>query len=597
MEFLNPWGLLALLALPAVLALHFLRRRHQPLRVATLLLWNARRRIESPGRTVKPPLNSLSLWMQLLAALLLALVLSAPVLRRRGEELVIVLDSAYSLQARAGGRSVADLVRAEARAEIARAGPGAAITIFEHGAEPRRLTAERGGAQEAQKAVATWNPAQPRAAWAATLALLRQRGPARGRVLLLSDRPVPEGAELQGCRGISLGIPSDNLALLAGTRENTGPGRELVRAAVRNFTALATTVEVRAEALPVSSFGAPEREIARQQVKVPAGGSSIVEFEMPVSHNPVRLSIPEDNLNFDNELFLAPIVQRPPRVVIELAAEGAGEIWKRALRAAGEVEILTTATGTPAPELLVTDRPERIEESGAGVVLACGGAGEPVMLRPPFLSEPRHPLLEGVDWGGALLAWLRPQGTWNPPGAVARLSAAAGPILSEIPAQAGLRFLLYADLRRGNLARQPALPLLAHNLLEISRGFVPGLLAANLGHGERLAFRRPTGAGEVCVSQPGYRVCSTSDSLRLAPDRSGLFSFACADLPPQPLALQAADEATSDLRDRRAESHAGPALAGSSAARAGAEFGAFLLLIFMALAGAEWRVAARSTAP
>ena len=27
MEFLNPWGLLALLALPAVLALHFLRRR------------------------------------------------------------------------------------------------------------------------------------------------------------------------------------------------------------------------------------------------------------------------------------------------------------------------------------------------------------------------------------------------------------------------------------------------------------------------------------------------------------------------------------------------------------------------------------------
>ena len=76
--FLNPLGLLALLAIPTVAALHLFRRRFRPRRVSAVFLWNLEDRTPLAGRTRERLLRSPSLWLELLAALALALALAGP---------------------------------------------------------------------------------------------------------------------------------------------------------------------------------------------------------------------------------------------------------------------------------------------------------------------------------------------------------------------------------------------------------------------------------------------------------------------------------------------------------------------------------------
>ena len=156
MEFLHPWGWLGLLALPVILALHFFRRRYETRRVATLQFWQALRGTDTQGRALKPIRSSRSLWLQLLAATLLSVLLAGPQTRRAtgGREVLVILDSAYPMQARrADDHTVADAVRAEILRRL-EARQVRFCTVIEHGAAPRLLTPRSASVAEARRAVA-----------------------------------------------------------------------------------------------------------------------------------------------------------------------------------------------------------------------------------------------------------------------------------------------------------------------------------------------------------------------------------------------------------------------------------------------------------
>ena len=78
MTLANPLGLLALLAVPAVVLLHTFRRRLQERRVAGLFLFLGDRLVADAGRTRTRLLQTPSLWLECLAAAALALWLAAP---------------------------------------------------------------------------------------------------------------------------------------------------------------------------------------------------------------------------------------------------------------------------------------------------------------------------------------------------------------------------------------------------------------------------------------------------------------------------------------------------------------------------------------
>jgi len=115
--FTQPWGLLGLLAVPAVVLLHLFRRRYQEHAVAALFLWEDAQRAESSGRKRQPLRRTPSFWLEVLAALLAGLLLSGfdPLAGGEAKHLVAVLDDSASMTQRSGSSNLFEKTQDKAR--------------------------------------------------------------------------------------------------------------------------------------------------------------------------------------------------------------------------------------------------------------------------------------------------------------------------------------------------------------------------------------------------------------------------------------------------------------------------------------------------
>jgi hypothetical protein len=168
MSFTTPLGLLALLALPAVVALHLFRNRLPDRRVAALFLFAEQSLIAGAGRTRTRLLRTASLWLELLAALLLALWLGGLSFGgTAAQHVVVVLDDSASMQA--GGHARA---QQELRTRLGRLGSGDFVSVLRTGERPEVLAGPRARAADAEAALARcaastrWaRPSTSRANW------------------------------------------------------------------------------------------------------------------------------------------------------------------------------------------------------------------------------------------------------------------------------------------------------------------------------------------------------------------------------------------------------------------------------------------------
>ena len=74
----NPWGLLALLGIPLLILIYYLRRKAQVVTVSTLFLLKRTQRESKAGKRFETFSNSLPFWLQVLAILLLTWILVQP---------------------------------------------------------------------------------------------------------------------------------------------------------------------------------------------------------------------------------------------------------------------------------------------------------------------------------------------------------------------------------------------------------------------------------------------------------------------------------------------------------------------------------------
>ena len=97
----NPWGLLALAAIPAIVAVHFLQERSRRVRASTLFLLERAAPTDAGGARLERFRQSLPFWMQVLAAAVVAWLLANPRIVRRDsrQTVAVVLDSSASMQA------------------------------------------------------------------------------------------------------------------------------------------------------------------------------------------------------------------------------------------------------------------------------------------------------------------------------------------------------------------------------------------------------------------------------------------------------------------------------------------------------------------
>lgn len=491
----NPWGLVALAAVPLLIAIHSLRQRSRRVVTSTLFLLEHAGPLPTGGIRLERFRQALPFWMQLLASLALTWLLVEPRFIRADsrQTVAVVLDSSASMAA-FREPTVAALERV-----LKRLGAVAGHTdwhLLETGSRRPPLHAGDDLAG-LLGALSRWQPTLGTHDFTAALAVAQALAPAdRGAVILVTDRDiaVPSGVAL-----LSVGTPIDNTGFVGADVSLGEPGADLAagersprwRAIVANRGELPS--RRRLSILTGPATGLPAAPLQEPfDIDLAPGETRTLTGAWPAGAERVLLEITPDRFLFDDRMALACPVPRRVRVAIRAGTSG-GELLGRMLAAASDVEIVadadsadlvvepfgTEGTGAAvqvaaaAPEADAENESEDGAESTAQEADGAPPTPRPMRLDPAPLSVEDHPLVRDLAWNGFLSGLAGPidlaEGdeplVWKGarPLVLLRHRIAENGTVGEV-------LLINADLEGSTASRTPALVVLLERFVERVRG-------------------------------------------------------------------------------------------------------------------------------
>jgi hypothetical protein len=554
MMFTTPLGLLALLAIPAIVAIHLFRRRFPVRPVAGLFLWQIGRQTpEGGGKIARLPVTA-SLILECLAALALALILAGARLSSAGvsRHLVVLLDDSASMAAvNARGESARDRAARRVLGDLDRLGAAARVTIVLSGERPSVLAGPAAFAVEARPALETWKPSAPHHPLAPGLRLAREVAGRTGRLMVMSDT-APASREDEGVLWVTLGDPLPNVGITAARRTlSAGEGRGSVSLTLGNYSDSPARRRI-----SVSTGG---NEVLARELDVPAGTSSLT-LPIPPGLPAVRVGMPDDALLRDNEVMLAEPRSQVVGVENRLRDGRGRQALIKALAA------LSGVTQAESGHLAFVEAGELGRPASPGVWRVGFGAapaewiaqGEPGDFIGPFVLEKRHPLLLGMTLGGVAWTGAMPLAA----GAVQPLVSAGDRILVGVRAAPGAAsinvpaepvILVNLDLDRTNLVRAPDWPILISNLVEMRRLNLPGPERWNYRVGEWVRVRLgrdPKGPLRFRCNGVERALPAGRQLEFMAPSPGGLLQILEGDEVLFEIGVNFLDESESNLRNR-----------------------------------------------
>lgn len=488
--FATPLGLIALTALPAVVGLHLYRRRFRRRVVSSVFLWEVADRTSFSGRQREPLRRSPSFWLELLAALMLALALAG--LRmpgsRTAEHLVAVLDGSASMGAFHSTEGLRERVLEALTERIEDLPGGSRVTVIESGAPPRQLAGPAALPVEALTKAEAYSPRHPSHDLGPALALALELS-GGGTILFLTDQ-APEESPLAEVEVLALGRPLDNLAIVRASRQGL-PGqssRDEVRATVANFG--------RTAARPTLTLRSGDEVLMEESVSIDAGQRVSVAFQVDSSEPTLALHLPTDSLTIDDVAWLAPQPPRTVGIATTFSSELAVGLGLSSGKSDSKIDRLLAATtrtveATPESAHLVIG-PTPPPGAAWGLSLESRGTERRHMIG-PFLMDRGTPLLEGLTLEGIVWGASQDEGAGGLPGELSSsgsplITAGSEPILVEQRAGSKVLFRANLDPRQSTLQQSPDWPILLSNLVEMRRRDLPGARQPNLTVGERLVY-------------------------------------------------------------------------------------------------------------
>ncbi|MCK6448474.1 MAG: BatA and WFA domain-containing protein [Planctomycetes bacterium] len=580
--FAQPLGLLALFALPAIVALHLYRRRFEPRRVSALFLWQAVDRTPVAGRVRQPLRATASLAAELLAAALLAFALAGPRPgSTRSEHLVVVLDGSASMAARAGDATARVKAVREIERRLDALGADGRVSLVVSGPRPSVLVGPAAYVREAREALARYEPRATTHELTSAVALGLELS-SKQRVVVLTDRFEP--AEFpREVECVAVGAPESNFAFAHAvrTRERApaaqsgsgsvgGPARgddsSGGAGAPRSVERVFLTVVHRGGATGKTTLAlfAGDQRLAEREIELAPGAKASFGFELPAGAPLVEARLGGDALELDDVARLAPV---PPRV-LTLASDldpvtlarlflsdprgepGNVDRWLELVpesRAAAELDaahlaLVAEPKGGAATSLVVLDRP----------------TGDPHDWIGPFLIEKRHRAFEGVSLDGVV--WSARDG--EPLPGAPLVSAGNLPLLTEERLGSRTLWRLRLDPARATLARSADWPILLANLAEVRRAELPGLSRVNVGLGESVVYRAGAELQAARARALDYELRAPDGTPRSIParaefvldelDRVGVWELALGETVLGRIAVTFVDPRESDLSTRSA---------------------------------------------
>lgn len=516
--FGNPFGLLALLGIPAVLAIHFLQRKAKELPVSTLFLLEHTRREAVSGRRLERIIPSIPLWMQLLAVMILAWFLADPRYPREGsvQRIAVVMDSSASMS----------VFKTEAIAKVIEAIPvlkGSAtevsLTVLE--SVPERPRIHSGNSTEGlAAALEAWQPRDGPVDPSQALRLARSLVSPEGSVLYVTDTPSPAALPFDAVE-VAVGESIDNVGF-TGVSFSREEGTLVWKAMVRNHGSSAAE---RAWTI-VSREGNSEA----RPLRLEPGAITTLQAAFPEPSSDLRIVLSPDRFTLDDVLPLVAPKPKPLRVFNASPAAIQG-LTDKLIRALDTTEPVNDAASA---DLAVTgyNPLDPTPPIGNCVVFVEDETRSGSWLKGGIIAE-AHPLMDGLNWQSLLAReTIRLE---QQPGDLVLLWQEKRPLIL-LREKTGARQLLFNfDPGLSNLERQPAFIVLLHRFAETIRSAKVAPVSANLETGQTLAISAapnvpliiqargldgkelPQPKGEIrrAISSPGFMTVSQGDTTLL----------------------------------------------------------------------------------
>lgn len=532
LHFANPLGLWALLAVPVILAIHCLQEKSRRLRVSTLFLLERVAPESVSGAKFERLRQSLPMWMQLLAACLLAWMLAEPRWMKKDSQqtIVIVLDSTASMSA----------FNTEARAAIektlaqwSRVAAKTRWHLLE--SDARKPTLYAGDDREALLAAfSRWQPLRgeldPTDAFNTSRGLVRDGS---GAIIYVTDRTAT--------------VPSDIAVLAVGeSKSNVGwSGAEMN--ASRQWKTLATN---HSDAVQTRQWWV-EHELATAPTKstltLQPHQSVSLSGELPPNLKQAALVMEGDAFALDDRMSLVVPVERPVRVALRAGGES-GSLIKRMIEA---LDGVTFVDATTRADLTLA---EIGDEAPTDAIYIDSTAPEGSKLDASLVVAENHSLTRELNWTGLIS---------NKPRALAVLESDS-PLLWRGDAVLALQrrtrtaegrevvqLFLNWDLSKSNAHRLPALLVMLHRYVELVRSQLDGERAGNYDLAQSIALPASTTLNQLTLHQGS----NAKPFIGRAPEQPGFFEVKS---PTQTLvhgAAQFADAREADLTKAESFDH------------------------------------------
>jgi Ca-activated chloride channel homolog len=509
MYFANPWGLLGLLSLPIITAIHLFQRRFPPLLVAGAHLWGAETRVQTAGRRRdRLPITS-SLLLELAAGLIFSLALAQPRFGEMGSvaHLVVVLDNSASMSGTpAAEPGFRDAAIAAIGGRMDDLGRDARVTLIRSGIQPTLLGQQAMTWDQAQSALADWQPQAPRHDFASAWDEAARIVGVDGEFLFVTDLIDEQSTTLPlGMEIVSVGRRLPNVAISTARwtfDSETGQGTLFVR--ISNYGGSPVSATLRGTADPQTIF--------EQQISLDADSAAPFEVNVPGGIGRLTLNVdaPGDGLSVDNTVTLVEPKIRLLSIAVTLPDDSAEQrLVRRALSAMPDVQL-----STPEQAHLLIGPAGEVPQPGRDLWwLGIGPINSsPIVRRQakdllgPYLIEKQHPLLDGIVLGGVVWGGVQPAELPLRP----LISTGRIVLLGQLVEMPMPAWLMNIDLARSNLGESPDWPILMTNLVERRRDELPGLRLWNFHVGETMTFRAPPATStqaprsdELTLVQPG----------------------------------------------------------------------------------------------
>jgi hypothetical protein len=453
----NPLGLLALLGIPVVLAIHFLQRKSIALPVSTLFLLERTQRDAASGRRFERIVPSIPLWMQLLAVLLLAWFLAEPRFQKVGsvQRIAIVVDSSASM-----GVFKNDVIAALTEHLPAFQGPATTVefTVLESAPARPRLYAGS-SVDDLIAALEKWTPLDGITDPTQAIRLARSLVSREGTVIYLTDTPadaLPFDARL-----LAVGSPLANVGF-TGVSFATEEGALVWRALVRNNSAEAAD--------RTWSMRTADGTTEPRPLHLEPGALVTLQAAFPAAAKDVRIVLSPDRFTLDDTL---PLVAPKPKTLALFTATSPAftDLTEKLLRAL-DATVPTADAATADLSISSYDPLDPVLPPGNSIIFVEDSTRAGAYLKGGIIAE-RHPLLDNLNWQSLLVRETIQLDRTADDTVILWQDKRPLIFLRDIPATperpASKQLLFNFDLRLSNAANQPAFIVLLHRFAESIR--------------------------------------------------------------------------------------------------------------------------------